>query len=100
MDTESDVSTTVSNWSRARSIGDAYNSGTSLDSFMAAYPDVNFRYVLYEQNPAGAGEIDFNGDYTWPMQEAGRADAQAALEQAYVYQDTWKMWRDDELLNE
>ena len=52
---------------------------------MRSHPDVTFRYDLYEQNPATIGMIDFNGEYTWKMQEAGRADAQEALGQANAY---------------
>ena len=44
---------------------------------MRAYPNVNYRYLFYEQN--GDGGLKFDNGTTWRLQEMGRNDAQAAL---------------------
>ena len=50
---------------------------------MRAHPEINYRYVVYFSNGdvhlGGIGELEFEGEKTWPLQVQGRADAQTAL---------------------
>lgn len=49
---------------------------------MAAHPSVNVRYVVKqskESTESGLSELNFNGDFTWNLQEVGRQDAVDAL---------------------
>ena len=42
---------------------------------------MNFRYLVEEIAPAGSfDELNFDGDKTWPLQEAGREAGKAAIE--------------------
>jgi hypothetical protein len=43
---------------------------------MRAFPNVNWRYLIEEQNTvSGLKEITFNYDVTWPLQVQGRTQA-------------------------
>ena len=47
---------------------------------MRAAVGVNFRYYFQEHGMlCGPGQLNFDGDATWCMQESGRRDAQNAL---------------------
>ena len=60
---------TLSNYTRARSIGSSikHENGISLD--MESHPDVNFRYLVYEtiDHLGGISELEFSGEKTWPL---------------------------------
>ena len=79
---ETGIAKTLSNVMRSRTIhGDFGNVNTIADA-MRAYPNVNYRYMIYESDDAhrtGISELEFNGDKTWPLQVQGRQDAQNAL---------------------
>ena len=47
---------------------------------MTAYPDVNFRYYFMNQNSLdGLKMLNFEPELTWPLQEDGRATAEATV---------------------
>ena len=48
---------------------------------MRAHPDINYRYLVYqdENKASGISEIEFDGEKTWILQTTGRDDAQEAL---------------------
>jgi len=61
---------------RSRAISSANNSLDDIYEAQRAYPDINFRYIVGMTYPVGSlEELTFDGDKTWPFQEAGRADA-------------------------
>ena len=64
---------------RAREISSYHKKNNDLDEFARGFPDVDYRYVFWESN--GIGNLDFNNSTTWPLQEMGRSDAKAALEE-------------------
>lgn len=80
-DTESiDDNASFANFMRARDIRYNYSNSNSIASAMRAYPEVNWRYILQQDDAnTGINEIKFNGDFTWPLQENGRQVAQEAL---------------------
>ena len=45
---------------------------------MRANPDVNYRYLFYQENPAH-DFLNFDNSRTWGLQEQGRKDAQDML---------------------
>ena len=61
---------------------------------MRAHPEVNYRYLFYEEFPAHWLEcLDFNNSTTWPLQEQGRQDAKEMLQigegVAFKALETW-----------
>jgi hypothetical protein len=47
---------------------------------MSAHPKVQVRYVFKQKDSfSGTSELNFEGDFTWSAQEAGRQDAYNAL---------------------
>jgi len=65
---------------------------------MRANPDLNFRYLFYEEFPTSALEcLDFNNSTTWPLQEQGQQDAQEILQlgEGTVFH-ALDLWMDDE----
>ena len=53
-------------------------------SDIQGHPDVNFRNLIYEkpdsiEGHGGMSSLKFDGEYTWPMQIAGRERAKEAL---------------------
>ena len=47
---------------------------------LVAYPEVNFRYYVMNDNPAlGFAELNFTTEITWPLQQNGMAQAAAAI---------------------
>lgn len=81
VETETDVSDkATANWLENLHIHRFYQGITSTYQEMYAYPEVNFRYYLMNENPALAFKmLDFNTDATWPLQLDGRATAEAAI---------------------
>ena len=71
--TESKTGNAWENYFRGRSVASYYGSTDSIAQSMAAHPDVNLRYVMKqtEGHASGTSEINFEGDFTWPMQEQG-----------------------------
>ena len=94
VDEDTDVGKTMSNWMRARSIGKPYHGGNAIADARAAHPNVNFRYVIGQRGGyQGVGQIFFNGDHTWPLQETGRQQAQEALDAGEgVHFDLYMKW--------
>lgn len=75
------VGNSIENYVRAKAIHWFYTGMNSITAEERAYPDVNFRYYFQERIKTCANThlLDFDGDYTWCLQEAGRSDAEAAL---------------------
>ena len=68
---------TIGNFLRARDISYQFSNSNGLAQSMRAYPDVNWRYIMQQENAnSGIPQIRFNGEYTWPLQEEGRKVAQ------------------------
>ena len=64
---------TISNYIRGHSVRSPYHGGNTIRDAEAAHPDVNFRYVVYqEEGFTSIGMINFDGDHTWKIQEKGR----------------------------
>lgn len=64
---------TTSNYMRARSIHGLYHGGNTVADARKAHPEVNFRYVLAQEDGfTSTGMINFDGDHTWKLQEKGR----------------------------
>jgi len=72
---------TIENILRSRDIHSSYHGGNTVIHEKATYPDVNFRYLIYEthDHASGISELEFNGDKTWPLQLTGRQDAYEVL---------------------
>lgn len=70
-----------SNFMRGRDIKYQYNNSNSIIQVMRANKQVNWRYILQQDNAnSGINQIKFDGQLTWPLQEAGRQAAQDALQ--------------------
>ena len=69
------------NWIHGYSIKSFYNGNNALFQQERAYPGLDLRHYFQELNDCpGAGGLSFDNSTTWCLQEAGRADAKAALE--------------------
>ena len=65
---------------------------------MRSNPNVNYRYLFYEEYPSSLHDcLDFNNSTTWPLQEQGRQDAQEMLKlgEGKGFQ-ALDLWMDDE----
>ena len=72
---------TTTNYLRSHSIRGPYHSGNTVADAKAAHPNVNFRYVIGQEDGFTAtGMINFEGKHTWKIQEKGREQAQQALD--------------------
>lgn len=72
----------LNNYLRHRQIHQFMGNTDSMAWSMTAHPDVKVRYVVKQSMASHAGgisELNFNGDFTWNMQTAGRQDAIDAL---------------------
>jgi len=71
---------TISNLLRSRQINSYFSGMDAIQAQMRAYPNVNWRYLIEEQNPAsGMDELNFDLSVTWPLQEQGRAQTLEVL---------------------
>ena len=68
------------NFMRGRDIKYQNSNSNSINQVMRAHPTVNWRYILQQENAnSGVNQIKFDGQVTWPLQEAGREVAKEAL---------------------
>lgn len=76
------VSDSIMNYVHARAIKFSYGGFNSITAEERAAMGVNFRFYFQELDKTCGNShlLDFDGDYTWCLQEAGRQDAQMALE--------------------
>lgn len=93
------------NYLRGRSIRKYYGNTSSLAYSMKAHPTMQLRHVIKQADASymgGLSELNFDGDFTWPAQEAGRADAVAALsgDSAVNVKDMFAEWLYDAELQE
>ena len=65
------------NYMRQREIKSYENGFAQLLKFIFEFPDVNYRHFAIPSKNIGPGptRLDFEDNFTWPMQELGRADA-------------------------
>lgn len=97
--------TSWTNYFRGRSVRKFYGNTSSLAYSMAAHPKIDLRYVIKQADASymgGLSELNFDGDFTWPAQEQGRADAIAALngDASVNVKDMFVEWLDDATLQE
>ena len=72
--------TAIYNFIRQHELQSWYKGTNSVATAMKAHPKVQVRHVFKQQDGfSGTSELNFSGDFTWPAQEAGRADAKSAL---------------------
>jgi hypothetical protein len=65
---------------RRRQIHQYYSGRDAIQTQMRAYPNVNWRYLISEQNSVGGmKELTFDSYVTWPLQLNGRDQATQAL---------------------
>lgn len=77
---------TFDNWKRGRKIRKYYGNTDEIQSSLAAYPNIQWRYlVMQAEKLHGFDELQFGVDYTWPLQTQGREDAQSALSYGFGY---------------
>ena len=59
-----------------------YNGFNAIQAEERAGEGVNFRYYFEEKDKTCDGDhlLNFDGDYTWCLQQEGRQDAKLALE--------------------
>ena len=59
------------NYFRGREIRKYYGNTDSLAYSMTAHPDLSIRYIIKQTvgHAGGLSELNFDGDFTWPMQE-------------------------------
>ena len=69
-----EVSKTVGNIMRNRSIHKAFSGTNSVEDDIRAHPNINYRYLIYEERnkASGISELEFDGEKTWILQETGR----------------------------
>lgn len=66
-------STTIDNFLRGHSIKKYYSGLDAIQTHLAAFPGVNWRYLIEEHDAyGGKDELNFNNDMTWPLQLRGR----------------------------
>jgi hypothetical protein len=75
----SDHATTIQNWQTGRSISSTYASTNSIVEEMRAAEGATLRWYFQEKHSCDINSLNFDGDATWCLQEAGRNDAQTAL---------------------
>mmetsp|Transcript_9322 Transcript_9322/g.11411 ORF Transcript_9322/g.11411 Transcript_9322/m.11411 type:complete len:170 (-) Transcript_9322:145-654(-) len=86
------------NWLDSFQLHRSYHSLNSLQWQQRAYPDLNYRYMFYEEHPAtGPWLLDFRNSTTYLLQEQGRQDAQEILQlgEGTAFQ-AMRDWMDDE----
>ena len=71
----------LSNYLRNKDIKDWYNGVAGLRKFMDDFPDINYRHFAIPSENIGPGptRLDFNDNFTWPMQLVGRKDCKRDL---------------------
>ena len=72
----------LSNYFRFNDLKGKYDSDADILRFQEAFPNVNFRYYVEptEDIPGGLDIINVdNSTITWPLQEMGRRDGDAAV---------------------
>lgn len=70
-------SLSITNWMRFSELQSYNDELADIQEFVMAYPDINFRYLLYPSSPLPGGleMLNFdNSTSTWPMQLLGRKD--------------------------
>ena len=75
-------STTIANFFAARGISSYYKNNDGIDSEIRRAPGINIRYFFKEHDTSACypmSQLNFNGEDTWCLQEAGRRNAQDAL---------------------
>ena len=77
VEAHTDTGKTYENFMRKRSIHSFYGNTDSLATSLKAHSEVDLRYVIYQNGTyfSGLSELNFEGDFTWPIQEGGRTDA-------------------------
>jgi len=59
----------------------AVNGMNAINWQQASYPDADYRYLFYMEDPVDTiGLLDFRNVTTWPLQEQGRKQAKEMLE--------------------
>lgn len=91
-----DSKNAYSNFLRFRDIRDYYNSMGDIVEFKQAFPNVNYRHFVMPSSPlaSGMGILNFdNSTSTWPMQQTGRNDGEAAQTmgegRVFSFMDEW-----------
>ena len=72
------VSTTLNNFMAARDISSYYKNYDGIDSEIRESPGINIRYFFKEHDTSTCypmSQLNFNGEDTWCLQEAGRRNA-------------------------
>lgn len=65
---------------RARDLKHYTNNTNSISASKVAHPGIQLRYVMKQQGGiGGAAMLNFEGDFTWPLQTKGMQDAKDAL---------------------
>ena len=78
---ETEVGTTINNFLRFRDIKKYYAGLEDINKYMAAEPDVEFRYLMVPSIPlkSGLAELNFTADALGPMVELGKNDARTVI---------------------
>ena len=65
---------TWENYFRGRQLRTFYNDSNSIASALHAHPGVQMRYVIKQGDDGlgGLDQINFEGEFTWHLQETGR----------------------------
>ena len=93
-----EIGNSIANFQTKRQIYSYYNNMNSIDAEMRAYDGINMRFYFQEHGTGcpNISQLDFNGEDTWCLQEAGRRDAATALEMGQEHiQSSLRQWFDD-----
>ena len=73
---ESSSHKAIDNYHRHQSIHKRYHGGNVIRFAEIAHPEVNFRYVIGQQDGYTSTDmLNFNGKHTWKLQQKGREQA-------------------------
>jgi hypothetical protein len=80
VETKDQTDKVIGNYLRNRSIHKHFHSQNEIAMSMNAFPKVDFRYLIEQQNSlSGLKEIHFDNQTTWGIQSEGREEAKQAI---------------------
>jgi hypothetical protein len=87
---EEETGNTIANFLRGRAIRKHASGRDAIQTQLAAFPKVQWRYLITQFEPyGGLDELNFNNDMTWPLQLKGRDQAKDALAYGPGYGFDW-----------
>ena len=69
----------IQNYMASMNLKSYWTSVNNIEKQLRAYDGVNINYYIQNTNHCGVNSLNFNGNATWCLQEAGRTDAANAI---------------------